>query len=1106
MSLTAADIRVKFSSEGADSVKKDITGVGGAVDNVQSKLSGWGKNLRGIGTMWTAGITAPLTAFFTTAINGASSLEQAQGKVDAVFKDSANTVLAWSDTTSQAFGISNTQALQWTGTLGNFFTSAGVATDQSAKFSRQLIELSADMGAFNDVSAARASDAIISAFAGEYDALQRLGVNINAAKVEQEAMNIALADGREEITDADMAMARYNVIMRETTNQQGQFARESKGFAGQLAILKAQFTEVAAQLGGYLMPVATQFLGTLRGWVDAFGQLSPSIQKWVVGIGLAAAAIGPLLIALGMMLPAIAFLISPIGLVIAGIAALAAGFIYAYRNSETFRNAINGLARGIAAGIGAIRDFIAGIESVQDFFVDLQRVLDRFRDRVADAFDLATAAAGPFGDTVEKIGNIFDAVLGVAINLLGSLAALLRGDLSSAWTLFKAAAEEALGGIAELATLIPTLLLDIFEAIDWGDVWEGIQDAWDAIPWTALANGAVDLIVAGFRAAGAAAGDVFGWLSDALFNAFDQMSFALQTGLQLAWDAITSLTWSDFVPMLSWGTYIAGKIADVGVWLWDKLKGAFNNGSALIGGAISDLGTWLWDKLKGWFGDGDLITGSIGDLGTWLWDKLKGWFGDGNLITGSIGDLGEWLWSKLDPLIPDELIPEFPGWDAFFDWINPFGGDKSGSDEGGPQFGPEVGGPNLAKNIWTLLANNLGLLSGGTGTSTGGGSGTKGGPDWAGRMPDDADYGVPPDSVRAVYEMTTALDGLLVSLTAIPEPAREAGEEVYNAAVRIAASKTLDMQPFAPVRTDIAELGALVASQLPSITTTIGANAAQWAASVATNTGAMLGSAVANFTGMHATGVANTTALGATVGATLASMATQAGASFGSMASRAIGETSRMRSGTIAESASAAAGIVNQLVSGGARAVSGFGGQIGRLAGVVASSGGAAVGTAYSLGVNIGDALARGLEAMGARVGAAAANLVNQASAAIAMAAAIASPSRVFMYLGEMLGSGLAIGISNMQRDVARAASDLIPASMAGFASPAFSYAGTASPHFGASPASRGGQVTITNHVTIQADGHDPEELYQTFSRRMARDRDRDLESVVGILTGSGRL
>src|SRR5690606_24628801 len=109
-----------------------------------------GESMRSVGTKMTAGLTVPLVGLGIAALNSSSSLEQAQGKVDAVFKDSAGVVQDWSKTTTNAFGISQTAALQSAGTMGNFFTSAGLALDISAQYSTQLVELSGDMAAFND--------------------------------------------------------------------------------------------------------------------------------------------------------------------------------------------------------------------------------------------------------------------------------------------------------------------------------------------------------------------------------------------------------------------------------------------------------------------------------------------------------------------------------------------------------------------------------------------------------------------------------------------------------------------------------------------------------------------------------------------------------------------------------------------------------------------------------------------------------------------------------------------------------------------------------------------------------------------------------------------
>src|SRR5699024_5932671 len=111
--------------------------------------------------------------FFAKAFQGASSLEQAQGKVTQVFGQSTGAMLDWSATSADAFGLSQTAALGAAGTYGLLFQQFGYGTQESAKMSRSMVSLAADVGAFNDISTGRASEAIRSGLVGEYDALQR---------------------------------------------------------------------------------------------------------------------------------------------------------------------------------------------------------------------------------------------------------------------------------------------------------------------------------------------------------------------------------------------------------------------------------------------------------------------------------------------------------------------------------------------------------------------------------------------------------------------------------------------------------------------------------------------------------------------------------------------------------------------------------------------------------------------------------------------------------------------------------------------------------------------------------------------------------------------
>jgi hypothetical protein len=80
----------------------------------------------------------------------------------------------------------------------------------------------------------------------------------------------------------------------------------------------------------------------------------------------------------------------------------------------------------------------------------------------------------------------------------------------------------------------------------------------------------------------------------------------------------------------------------------------------------------------------------------------------------------------------------------------------------------------------------------------------------------------------------------------------------------------------------------------------------------------------------------------------------------------------------------------------------------------------------------MGAALAAGLESQVGRVQAAANRLAQAAAAATRAAAAIRSPSRVFIELGELMGEGLEVGLRNAKTPVERAADDLAQAAIAG--------------------------------------------------------------------------
>ena len=183
--------------------------------------------------------------------------------------------------------------------FGNLFKNLGIATDASATMSKQLVTTASDLASFFNADPSQMLEAVSSALAGEYDPLQRYGMAINAAAVQQEALSSGLAKTKNEITPAIQAQAAYALILKNTGAAQGDFARTADGAANQQRIFAAGMTNLKATLGTELLPVLNAGLHAMNGLLGVFQAMPSGVSATVVGLGAAVVGISAAGIAVG---------------------------------------------------------------------------------------------------------------------------------------------------------------------------------------------------------------------------------------------------------------------------------------------------------------------------------------------------------------------------------------------------------------------------------------------------------------------------------------------------------------------------------------------------------------------------------------------------------------------------------------------------------------------------------------------------------------------------------------------------------------------------------------------------------------------------------------
>lgn len=258
-----------------------LKGLEGAAAGISGKLS----SVRAPAAAALGGIA--VGAF--KAVGMASDLNETVSKSGQIFGKNAGSIDKWASGSAKAFGLSKEAALSSAAGFGDMFSQIGFAGDQAADMSKSVVQMSADLGSFNNLETSDVTDRMSAAFRGEYDSLQALIPNINAARVEAEAMAATGKKSAKELTAQEKATAVLAIVQKDGAKAAGDFSRTQDGAANKSKIAKAQAADLAANLGQRLLPAYAAALEGASRFLDFLSQHQGGVTAAVVAIAALAA-------------------------------------------------------------------------------------------------------------------------------------------------------------------------------------------------------------------------------------------------------------------------------------------------------------------------------------------------------------------------------------------------------------------------------------------------------------------------------------------------------------------------------------------------------------------------------------------------------------------------------------------------------------------------------------------------------------------------------------------------------------------------------------------------------------------------------------------------
>lgn len=282
---------------GANQADESLNKVGDTAQRTGSRLEEIQKSAEKLGSSLTKYLTLPIVAAYTASVKGAADLVETVGKTEVVFGQFYDQIDKWSQNSIQTMGVARSTALDMASLYGDMATGMGFAQEAAADMAMQLSSLAADMASFKNISIDTAQTALKSVFTGETESLKNLGVVMTQANLQAYALSQGIEKNIADMTQAEQVTLRYNYVMAQTVNAQGDFARTGDSLSNQSRKLVQTVKQLGETMGTLLIPKVTSVVNSLQSAAQWLAELDSGTQNTILTIGMAVAAVGPMLIA-----------------------------------------------------------------------------------------------------------------------------------------------------------------------------------------------------------------------------------------------------------------------------------------------------------------------------------------------------------------------------------------------------------------------------------------------------------------------------------------------------------------------------------------------------------------------------------------------------------------------------------------------------------------------------------------------------------------------------------------------------------------------------------------------------------------------------------------
>ncbi len=183
------------------------------------------------------------------------------------------------ETGGASLGMDANMLLNYQATFGQISSSMGVASENALRLSDALTMIGADLASVRNEDFSKVYDNLTSGIVGMSRAVDKYGVNIRVANLEQQAQALGINASVSAMSQADKALLRTITILDSTRYAWADLSKTINMPANQIRLLKQNFVALSRSIGNIFLPIVAKVLPYLNAMTIALRRLFEFIGK-----------------------------------------------------------------------------------------------------------------------------------------------------------------------------------------------------------------------------------------------------------------------------------------------------------------------------------------------------------------------------------------------------------------------------------------------------------------------------------------------------------------------------------------------------------------------------------------------------------------------------------------------------------------------------------------------------------------------------------------------------------------------------------------------------------------------------------------------------------